>query len=228
MINIIRHKSTKILANNWVVTLTATLIGVFVALYLNEWVSSKKLRDQKAIATQNVLAEISSNDKKVNKAIARHTELLETMVFLGEYTDEEDNLIAPPDSLNKFRTKYPDLVVIEDSTLVRDGYYEYDGEINVNVSFPHFDLTTIAWTTLKNSGISTTYGFECLMYLESVDKVTNEVLQKNMELLEFFTGTRDSGEENEKLIGHLTLLIDYEESLSEMYRACDRELKNCD
>ena len=218
---------SRILTNNWVVTLTATLVGVFAALYVNEWVASKKLRNQKAIATQNILAEISSNNEDLHLTILKHAELLETMTFLGKYVDEESRLIAPPDSLDKFRAKYPALVLIEDSTQLENGYYEYDGEINLDLTFPQFNLSTIAWETLKNSGISATYGFECLLYLETVDKITQEVLQKNRELLEYFTGAKESGEENENLLNHLELLIDYEESLQEVYQGSERALENC-
>ncbi len=66
----------KILTNSWVITLTATLIGVFVALYLNEWLASVKLNNQKQIAKENVLAELKSNNKKLNESITKHKSAL--------------------------------------------------------------------------------------------------------------------------------------------------------
>jgi len=223
----VKFKNSKIFANNWVITLTATLIGVFAALYLNEWVSSKKLRNQKTLATKNILTEINSNQNSLETSIRKHTDLLETMEFLIKYVDEEDRLISPVDSMNKFRTKYPEVVTIKDSTLLENGNCEYNGAINIDLSIPHIQLTSIAWKTLKNSGISTTYNFECLMYLETIDKLTDEVLQKDEELIEFMTGLRDGGTKNENLISHLNLLIDYEESLLEIYKPREDELKDC-
>jgi len=221
-------KNSKLLTSNWVITLTATLIGVFGALFLNEWVSSKKMRTQKSLATENIITELTSNQENLESSIIKHTELLEILDFLNKYLDEEERLISPIDSMNKFKTKYPELVEIKDSTLLENGNCKYKGEINLDLSITHMELTTIAWKTLINSGISASFDFECLMYLESIDKLTNEVLQKDEELLEFMTGRRDSGTKNEKLVNHLKLLIDYEDSLIELYKPRENKLKNCD
>ena len=222
-----KRYASRFLANNWVITLTATLIGVFVALYLNERVSSSKLKSQKSIATKNILAEISSNQGSLEETIDKHLELLEVMEFLGEYLDEDNNLITKPEILGKFKNKYPDVALIQDSTRLEDGYYDYEGEINLDLSFPQFNLTTIAWETLKSSGISTSYDFNCLMYLETIDKMTKEILQKNRDLLDFLTGSKDSGENNENLLKNLNLLVDYEESLLAAYESSEEELKAC-
>lgn len=220
-------KFSNILKNNWVVTLTATLLGVFVALYLNEWVASNKLFQQKEIATENIIAEIAANKTKVEESLVRHYEVLDIMSFLGEYLSENNELVAPPSNLQELKGKYPNFLTITDSTKVADNLYEYNGEMNLDLSFPQVDLTTIAWNTLKGSEVSTTYGFECLMYLETVDNLTGEAILKNKELIDFFTGTKEKGDNNGKLINHLKLLIDYEEMLSEVYNNCEEELKNC-
>jgi len=220
-------KNSKLLANNWVITLTATLIGVFLALYLNEWVASYKLNNQKEIATKMISSEIAANQKRLNTTILEHKQLLDFVEFLSKYVDDEDNLIAPSDSMNKFKNQYPDLVTINDSTLLSDGNYHYKGQTNFDLSLPHLQLTTIAWETLKNSGFSPTYKFECLMYLESIDKIITAIFQKDGELLDFLSGIRDSGTKNENFIVHLRLLIKYEEILSSIYNKSEEELKNC-
>lgn len=220
-------KFSNILKNNWVVTLTATLLGVFVALYLNEWVASNKLYRQKEVATENIIAEIAANKTKVDESLARHHQVLDIMSFLGKYLSENNELIAPPSSLQELRGEYPNFLTITDSTKVAENLFEYDGDMNLDLSFPQVDLTTIAWKTLKGSEVSTTYGFACLMYLETVDNLTGEAILKNKELIDFFTGTKDKGENNSKLINHLKLLIDYEEMLSEVYDNSEEKLQNC-
>lgn len=219
----------KLLKNDWVITLTATLIGVFAALYLNEMVSSNKLENQKSIATKNILAEISLNNKKIKKATKTHIELMDIIEFMGNYSDEKNGtLIVPVDSMAKFQTLHPNLIIIKDSTFVSDGIYDYNGELVFEFSTPQLEITTIAWNTLKNSGISPTYGFECLMYLENIYKITNEVSTKNSELLDYMLGNKEVGEKSENLINHLNILIDYEESLVEIFKSSEEEIKNCD
>ncbi|MEM9548325.1 MAG: hypothetical protein AAGA77_20245 [Bacteroidota bacterium] len=218
---------SKLLKNDWVITLSATLIGVFLAMYLNELVASKNIRNQKTIATKNIFSEIESNKQSLVKSIDTHTELLETLRFVSTYLDEDENLIVPADSMATLRAKYPALIAIEDSTLLYGNTYDYSGEINLNVSIPYLQLTNIAWQTLKSSGISTTFDFSCLMYLETIDKWTNEVLKKDEVLLQYITGSKDSGNKNEELLDHLELLLDYEKSLIKIYDRKERELKDC-
>ncbi|MEM8908573.1 MAG: hypothetical protein AAGD05_12050, partial [Bacteroidota bacterium] len=107
------------------------------------------------------------------------------------------------------------------------GNFRYLGEIHLDVNFPHLNLTSVAWRTLKNSGISSTYGFECLMYLERIDKIKMEIIQKNEELLAFIVGAEDGGERNVKLLRHLKLLIDFEKSLINSYANYKNGLSNC-
>ena len=74
-------KYSKLLTISWVITLSATLIGVFAAMYLNEWMASRKLTQQKSIATQNIMAEFHSNRDFLEGTLKDHQELLEIMDF---------------------------------------------------------------------------------------------------------------------------------------------------
>jgi len=217
---------SSLLTSKWVITLTGTLIGAFVALYLNEWMSSRKLDEQKAIATQNILAEMDSNAESLAEALDKHEELFETLTFLGKYLNEESQLIAPPDSFRAFTRKYPHLFDIRDSVLMEKGLYEYQGELNLDLSFPHFELSTIAWETLKSSGLSATYDFTCLLYLETVNKVTQKVIEQNLELFQVIVGDNIT-HSNEEQIKQLKLLGEYETTIQEMYDAQDDEKQDC-
>lgn len=222
-----KNKTSRMLASNWFITLSATLLAVFGALFLNEWVSSKKVGNQKIIATKNIKRELTANQKNLEISIKEHTELLEIFEFLNKYSNNDDTLITQVDSMNTFRTKYPEVIKVSDSTLLENGKYEYVGQVNLDLSLPQIQFTTIAWETLKNSGISSSYDFDCLMYLETIDKVTAKVLQKDNVLLEYLTGQRDVGPNNEYLVDHLKLLIEFEKSLRETYLPKDEKLKNC-
>ena len=65
------------------------------------------------------------------------------------------------------------------------------------------------------------------MYLETMDKLTTEIMERNEVLLEYFVGTVDSGDKNANLINHLKLLIDFEESLVDIYESSSEELDQC-
>jgi len=218
------RKNRRLLSSNWFVTLTATLLGVFVGLYLNEWVAKSKLLNQKSIVTKNLLAEISSNNEKLKRATERHIEILDILQFFESYSDEEGNLIVSIDSMYSFRLRNPNVIQIEDSTLVSNGIYNYHGEVNFNLSLPHLEITALAWNTLKNSDIISSYDFECLMYLEGVNNIMNEVLTKNKEIFNYIF---EMGDNREILIRNLSVLIDFEKSLGEIYSQSEERLKNC-
>ncbi|MEX0274253.1 MAG: hypothetical protein AB3N16_07745 [Flavobacteriaceae bacterium] len=228
MANKNRIRSAAFFTSNWVITLTATLIGVFMALYLNEWMASRKLTQQKELAATNILAEIASNQESLEASIGQHTKLLGFVRFFSTHYTEENELVVPVDTMQRFKSNYPDLIVVTDSTAMGNGVYKYKGEMNIDLQLLHIEFATIAWETLKNSGITATYGFECLMYLENMDKITREVLQKNKELMAFLSDKKDSGPKNEQLIHHLKTQIQYEEGLLEIYAARDLEFKNCE
>lgn len=218
---------SKLFENNWVVTLTATLIGVFAALYLNEWMSGKKQRDQKEIATQNVLSEISSNHEKLSVAAERHRDMVGILNFLNDHSDDESSLVASPDSMQVFQQKFPGTIMVEDSTLVSEGMYRYSADVNLGFSLPQHEISTIAWRTLKSSGIGPDFEFECLMFLEGLYNLTDEVIGQNKVFLEYMTGDRDMGDKAINLLKHLRLLVEYEVTLSEMLEAGKVQIGKC-
>ncbi len=95
------------------------------------------------------------------------------------------------------------------------------------MSLPHLNLTNIAWETLKSSGLSTTYGFECLLHLETVDRLTTDIINKNEELFDFLRGVKERGQQNEALIKHLQLLVGFEKSLADIFEKSEEKMENC-
>jgi len=220
-------KTSKLLTNNWVITLSATLIGVFLALYLNERMASKKNDVQKKIAAKNILSEITSNHENIKQSIIKHSKFLAWTDFSTKYMIDE-KLIVSKDSMNKFRNQHPNIIRVTDSTHINNNTYHYEGITNVDFSMSNLELTTIAWETLKNSGISSTYDFECLMYLETIQKLINEVTQLDQEFLDYLYNANIKAAKNEKIISYLELLIMYEKGLNETFNQSEKQLKNCD
>ena len=223
------RKLSQFITSNWVVTLFATLIGVFLALYLNEQVASRKINKQKAIALDNLSSEISKNRKSLEKSLADHTLFLETFTFINVYKTEDDDYIIPMDTINAFRKKYPNVLSMTDSIPINSETYKYvHGEINMDINLLHISLTSITLETLRNSELVTGYGFECLLYIESLLNITNEIRKKDTALLSLFTSLNEMEVKNyDKVIQHLKFLIEYEKALLEAYDA-EEELLNCE
>lgn len=208
-----------VLASSWVVTLTATLIGVLLALFLNEWALERRVMAQKAIALKNIEVELTQNNDRLIEAIEQHRRFLEIIAFIGPNLNvETGELIAASSVMSRFQAKFPGVITLLDSVRVdgsEEELYDYDGEVDFDLSAPQVELNTIAWETLQATGISTEFNFSCLLYLAETYKVTEEIKNLNRELLDFFNGKRPVGEQYTNLLVHLQTMISFEESLNE-------------
>ncbi len=220
----------KFLKNNWVITVSATLIGVFIALYLNEMVSSIKLNNQKSIATKNLFQEIENNRKSIEENIEKHEVMLAVFEFRSNHVDAENRVITTPDSMQLFKNKYPGVLEIKDSTKMGDGRFHYQGEVNVNFNFSYLNLTNLVWETIKSSGLIISYDFNCLVYLEKMDKLTVELLNQEKRVFHVLAN-RDNYPDNRdyynQLHMELKLLLGYENTLLGSYKASITELESC-
>ena len=222
-------KGSKILSSNWVITLTATLIGVFGALFLNEWISTKNVRDQKSIATKNILSEIKENKTSIEENIKDHRTLMSIIMFMEKYIDNENRLIIDSDSLKVFRTDFPNIFIVQDSTLLESGKYHYRGEMDLNFDISYVSITNIAWKTLKNSALTNSYDFDCLMFLEQMEIIHEETLKQERKFIEIMKNANkyDEDDYQEELKLELDFLIEYENGLLDLYNNSEEKLNNC-
>ncbi|MFB6317769.1 hypothetical protein [Saccharicrinis sp. FJH54] len=173
-------KKTVFWSRDGIITLFATLVGVFLALYLNEWNASRKLKKQKEIATENILTEISANKKLLTESVKNYTEMLDIYIFFSECLSTESEFITSSENMIQFRTKHPGLLSPIDSVRLGNEKFKYT-RMNLNLVFTleQVELRTIAWETLKSSNIISTYDFDYLMGLEYIYKSLYNIIQTN-------------------------------------------------
>ena len=217
------------LTSDGVITLVATLLGVFLALYLNEWNVSRKLKKEKEIATENILQEINSNQVNLTETVKGHTEMFEIMSFMVENINNNEEIITSIEKMAQFRKDHPNILNVKDSVKLDNGNYKYtSGVINFNMSLPQVALKTLAWETLKNSNVISTYSFDCLMNLEYVYNFTNEVSQRNQKLFDIYMMVIEDYEGNiGTLLNHLGIILSIEKSLIDLYNESPEKIKNC-
>ncbi len=226
-------KKNRIISSNWVVTLTTTLIGVFGALILNEWISSYHIKGQKTIATQNILLELETNESTVKENLEKHKALFGILEFLMENRKDDGRLITDVRTMTEFKSNFPEVFVVEDSTLLSNGLYHYTGDLSLNFDVSYMNLTNIAYETLKSSSLNSSFDFNCLMMLEKITKLSDETLKREKKVLDLFFNTNGYGgeeyEENyeENLLTELRFLIEYENILIEGFEATRESWKNC-
>lgn len=166
-----------------VITLVATLLGVFLALYLNEWNSSRKLKNQKQIASKNILLEINSNKEKLEESVENYTKMLETFIFFKHCINSKGDVVSSVEYMSKFISKNPGIIYPKDSIKLMDGKYKYTQmDLNLHFIVEQVELRTIAWETMKNSNIISSYNFDYLMNLEYFYNSLKLIIQSNKEI----------------------------------------------
>jgi len=117
---------------------------------------------------------------------------------------ESSGFTATNGSLNRFRQVHPNINTTKDSVHLGKGVYKYSsGELNFDFSVPQYEITTIAWKTLKSSGVSASFDFKCLMYLEGLYYITNKVSIENEELYDQvvdFLNDEEASKEKSRLL----------------------------
>jgi anaerobic C4-dicarboxylate transporter len=111
--------ANKLLTNNWVITLTATLVGVFLALYLNDWSNNRTLREDSRLAKSIILDELKHNASNLQESMESHQRLRDIFIFLGSNYRKDEGLISTPNIINEFQKKYPEILSVSDSIIPR-------------------------------------------------------------------------------------------------------------
>lgn len=202
----------------------SVVIGILIALFINNWNDSRKLNNEKDIATKNIKSELEYNNQSIKDIVKQHRKLYETFLFMEDNYSKQKGLISTPKLISKYIQKYPDVFMIQDSTDQNNGKFKYFGEINFNFSLPQMNLKTMAWKTLKNSRAVSIYNFECMMELELIYNLTDDIIDRNSELLEIMMSMNEDSDEK-KFIKKLKYVIDMESSFIEISKPSQKLTK---
>ncbi|MBI9064424.1 MAG: hypothetical protein JEZ14_20735 [Marinilabiliaceae bacterium] len=211
-----------------IVTLIATLLGVFLALYLNEWNTSRKQKKQKEIATENILQEVNANKEKLQKSVKHYEVMLETYIFFTDCLTSERSIVTSVENMSKFKTKHPGIIYTLDSIKIDNGNYRYTNmDLNLGFTLEQMELRTIAWETLKSSNINSTYSFDNLMSLQYIYKSIDAIIQMNNEI---YNDAKKFAQSDvsvlKKLIFNIKMAIHYEKGIIDKCGEQYERLKN--
>ncbi|MEW7290847.1 hypothetical protein [Aquimarina sp. 2304DJ70-9] len=196
-------------------------IGINLAIWFNNWNSSKKVNHDKTIAISKIKGEIENNIKELNTTQNNNQFILNAFTDLHKLSDKNSSqVIATPEQLVKLKKQYPNFFSASDSSKVNDNLFKYNLQTYIELEIP--TLSQIAWETTRSIGITNEFDYECLYDLESTynlqKRVQNEVdkaanaLQKR---------------EIKSLINILEFLDQLNEQLIKDYQKILLEINNC-
>lgn len=223
-----RRSIRAVLTSDWTVTLTATMVGVFAGIYLNEYFTQSSLERESKQAVKQIKQEMTSNQAVLEETYKVHKKYLPVFKFYFENVDDNGDLVVSSSKMTSFQQQHPRTIVLTDSQLVKNNFYRYEGEIDMQFeAFATVQLSDIAWQTLQNSRLSSGLDYECLYNLAAMYRLQEHVKSENANLLNTLAEATDDSDVVETVLGRWKLLLGLEESLINLYNASPEMIQNC-
>ncbi|SFR34028.1 hypothetical protein SAMN04490243_0768 [Robiginitalea myxolifaciens] len=201
--------------------LVLLFIGINLAIWFNNWNTSKKINEAKAVAIEKIIDEIENNQLEVETVLQNNYIVLNAYEdFKNLYSGNTSVVKADAIKMQTLTNKYPGFFTVKDSTLIDEGQYLYEGSSRINLEIP--TLTEIAWETTVTKNISVEFSYDCLYELESVYNLQRRVqveIDKSADALQ-------KGD-IESLMVILDFLNQLGNDLKQDYEALKEHIKNC-
>ncbi|GJM34212.1 MAG: hypothetical protein DHS20C18_32130 [Saprospiraceae bacterium] len=195
-------------------------IGINLAIWFNDWNSTKKTVHDKDIAITKIKEEIKNNvDDLTNARLANQTILNAFSDYGKLFNGNTSEVVSTPQDISVLQKKYPEFYRVKDSVAIGNGQFRYNGKTFIELEIP--ELTSIAWETTRSLSIINEFDYECLYELEGlynlqrrvqneIDKAANALqkreIQEMFNILDFMNQLdfqlKDSHEQMLKNIDH--------------------------
>nr|WP_298997447.1 hypothetical protein [uncultured Allomuricauda sp.] len=195
-------------------------VGINLAIWFNDWNSSKTIQKDKEIALTKIKEEVENNLQQLLDSREQNQKIPLFYTELDSLKNEDEDLVLDPEVMRGFVGKYAHFFIAIDSVPTVDGKYKYEGDTFINLDIT--DLSSIAWDISKSTGIFHEFGFDCLYRMQGMyntqELVQNE-LRKATEAL--------SNKSIDDLVRILGFMGQLEEQLEEQYLDMIENIDNC-
>ncbi len=161
-------------------------IGINLAIWFNNWNTSRKLDQNKAIAIAKIQEEINNNLIELVRARNANASIPAAIEkFKNMRSDKYEGTVATSSEMTLYIKEFPGFYTVMDSTILEPGLYRYEGDTFINLELA--ELTEIAWETSKDMEIANEFGFDCLYELENmynVQRLVKKEIDKSAEALQ--------------------------------------------
>ncbi|MEM6299495.1 MAG: hypothetical protein AAF740_12475 [Bacteroidota bacterium] len=208
---------------DWKYVITELLllvVGILLAINLNDLYASQKTRDQIELSLEQIKEEIRLNASELKEVTEINKKLNDFCLEIATLSSAEVNHVScSTDKMTRLRKIYADQFIIKDSTSLGLGKYSY--VLSINYELEYAELDDIAWKAAQLSTNVNKYGYDCLKNLLSVYRLQELYVQVQSKFL-------DSGSlEEEELIATLQLCHKLGTDLLERYDTLEKGMKEC-
>nr|WP_299387929.1 hypothetical protein [Allomuricauda sp.] len=195
-------------------------VGINLAIWFNDWNTSKSIQKDKEVALAKIKGELETNLTQLVENRTENQKIPKFFQELDSLKNDEGELLLTPQRWNAFVDSYPDLIETVDSVSVGNGKYKYEGDTTIFLEIT--DLSNIAWEISKSTGIFHEFGYDCLYQLQGIYHTQNLVkseLKKATEAL--------GNKSIDDLIRVLNFMDQLEGQLENQYRDMIEDIENC-
>lgn len=226
-----RKRYIKFVRSNWVITLTSTMIGVILGLYLNGYYENKSLAADKKKAISQVYTEISENKKSLKNYHDLISKNYNEISYIFSKLNNDFEIIVHKDSTNRFINETKEIFSFAKSEKIDSNFVKIRGDLNFNVDSPLMfsGLSQITWQAYKQTNYLAITNFKCLKNIEIIYELQNEVNELNkLWVKKVLNGefTQDILIRNEFMSDWRSLLLK-QSLLLDAYNMNDYILENC-
>ncbi|RKE98949.1 DUF6090 family protein [Ichthyenterobacterium magnum] len=219
--NLLSEGNTKSYFKYAIGEIVLVVIGILIALSINNWSANKKSSHDKEVVISKIKDEIFNNSEQLDLAmLVNHRILKAYKDYKTIYNGDLSELITTPKKLAKFQKNYPKFFRIKDSIQLDNGLYHYSGGTFVELEIP--DITSIAWETTRTINITNEFDYNCLYQLESMYNL-QERLQREVDK----AAEALQREEMEDLIRILEIMSQLDLQLKTNYDEMLQTINNC-
>jgi hypothetical protein len=196
-------------------------IGINLAIWFNNWNTSKKINQDKEIALNKITEEINNNKLEIDYVIINNRQILNAYSDYKKFYDDDTSFVKmSPNQFASFRNKHFDFYKVKDSVAVENGLFIYNGTTYIDLEIT--TLTEIAWKTTTTLSVSNEFNYECLYELESMynlQRLVQNEMNKSVNALQ--------KRELEELMHVLGFLEQLASQLQENYNTMLENINKC-
>ncbi|NAY92208.1 hypothetical protein GTQ34_09780 [Muricauda sp. JGD-17] len=195
-------------------------VGINLAIWFNDWNTSKVIEKDKEIALNKIEGEIKANLEELVENSAQNQKIPAFYKAINLLRKEDSGLVVPSNEIRALVEEFPEFVQKLDSTPADNGLYQYEMDTFINLEIT--DLSSIAWDISKSTGIFHEFGYDCLYELQALYN-TQELVKS--EIRNATNALRDQSIDD--LIRILGVLRQLEEQLEAQYKNMLENISNC-
>ncbi len=195
------------------------VIGISIAIGLNNWNSNRKTLIEKRVALENIKSEVDDNNKELLKSAEVNQKTIEFLTKAIELYDSDDKIVAVPKYVNQLQKNFPERLIVNDSTKMK-GEYTYD--ISIKYIINSAELSEIAWETTKINNLVSQFEFVCTKQIIAVYNLQEQFMYEQQKLNDLML----TGNINQ-LLDRMKRLMKLKEVLLVRYENLRNNFNNC-